>query len=387
MSSAVAYRESGHPRPLELGKLLRYGLAVSSAGGALIHFSAAGDHSSQRFEAALFMGAAVAQLAWAAVILRRTSRLLLGLGAVFSLVLVACWAVSRTTGLPLGVGRIEPLGWKDSIAVLLEVAIVAGTGLLALLPAAGRELVVPAGRLAFHTTLITVTALTVTALVFAGGHGTGGPGELAGDHHAGAELASEHYARGATGHEADATRHEAEPTGHVAEGHQAGAAAHVDDANGTDTSEDAHASHGTFGTLDASGAAAPDGHADHVPAAAHHSGHGGMATAAGDVDHSAHGAPGAGGAAPSAPGGAPSEPGEPVDHSAHGDSSGESGSSDQPAEQADGHGAHERDNPAPGDGSAGDEPGRGDQKGILGRLIGLIEQLRTDGLGSGASAS
>lgn len=52
-------------------------------------------------------------------------------------------------------------------AVLLEASIIAGAGLLALIPAAGRAVPVPAGRLASAAVVLSVAALTVTAVVFA----------------------------------------------------------------------------------------------------------------------------------------------------------------------------------------------------------------------------
>lgn len=157
-------------KPLALGRLLQCGLAAASAGAALIHVEAAGDHISQP---ALFIGAigaAVGQLVWAGLIMRGVWQRRLAAGVLFNLVLIGGWALSRTTGLPLVGGGVEPLGFNDGIAVLFETAIIAGAGLLALIPRADRALPVRAGYLASGAAVVSVAALTVTALLLAPDH-------------------------------------------------------------------------------------------------------------------------------------------------------------------------------------------------------------------------
>ena len=164
---SVATPKVSELKPLALGRLLQYGLAAASTGAALIHLEAAGDHSS---EPALFVGAigaAVGQLVWAGLIMRRVWQRRLIAGVLFNVVLIGCWALSRTAGLPLVTDGVEPLGFKDGIAVLLEAAIIAGAGLLALIPRAGRAVPVRAGRLASGAAVVSVAALTVTAVLFA----------------------------------------------------------------------------------------------------------------------------------------------------------------------------------------------------------------------------
>ncbi len=388
MSVAVAHRERRRQQPLELGRLLQYGLAMVSLGGGLIHLSAAGDHSSQALEAGLFVGAAATQIVWAGLVLRSRNRLLLGAGANLSLVLIACWTLTRTTGLSLLGGAVEPIGFKDGIAVLLEVAVLVGVALLALLPAEGRALLVPAGRYAGGASFLAVAALTVTALVFAPAHPGGG--------HAGAEEASGHHGEAngelaAAGHSGDEAHAEvagahaagedthgvagaahtdaAGAAAHPADGHAAGAVGHgADAASGMDMA--AHGGHGApSSNLVAAAGTSSEGHAGHGGSAngssaspADHSAHGGEPAGSGtEIDHSAHGADPASGDAQ-------------TDHSAHGS---EPSDPQEPAQADHDHGASapEGTGDEEGESDGGDEEEE-DSGGALGALRAFIEEMR-----------
>lgn len=371
MAPAGALRRVRESRPLELGRLLQYGLALASAGGALIHLSAAGDHSSEPVEAALFLAAAAGQLVWAGLVLRSVSAWLLGAGGVLSVVLVACWALSRTTGLPALGGAVEPLGFKDGIAVLLEIAVAAGAGLLAVLPLPGRAMLVPAGRFAFHTAALSVAALTVGAMVFAPGHPGSG--------HSGAELAAGHHdgasGEGAgAGHGDDHGANAGTAAGHGAEAPHGDELAHA--AGGAHPAgEDGHG--GTAGHDAHEGRGAASGHAGHEEVAEFAV----ASSAAGGEGRAGHGAHGAHGADPTeadagATGHSPSG-----DHSAHGPGPQGGGGQAPEADQAAGphrgghdHGASQPEGnrePDRGHRDHRDDDGRRERS-ILDSLIGLV---------------
>ncbi len=107
-------------------RLLLIGALAGSAG--LIHGLAAATHLAQSGQhAAFFAVLAVAQCGWAAAILQAPSRRLLLVGAGVSLAVVLLWTVSRTSGLPLGLGPQgpEPVGLIDTLASADELVLVA----------------------------------------------------------------------------------------------------------------------------------------------------------------------------------------------------------------------------------------------------------------------
>lgn len=102
-----------------------------SVGAGLVHATAAGSHDGDL--AALLALAAVVQVVLGLAVAVRPGRRTLGaLGAV-NLSLVAVWAASRSTGLPLVEGLAEPeaVGLQDITAVLME-AVAAGAAFVAL---------------------------------------------------------------------------------------------------------------------------------------------------------------------------------------------------------------------------------------------------------------
>ena len=111
-------------RPYILG-----GLASLSVGAAAIHFAVIFEHFAEyALYGAFFLVLSWAQLAWAALVLWRPSRLWLWLGAAGNALVVAVYVASRTTGLPIGpdVGHPEPAGGLDVVSVVLELALIAG---------------------------------------------------------------------------------------------------------------------------------------------------------------------------------------------------------------------------------------------------------------------
>jgi hypothetical protein len=102
--------------------------AALSLAAAAIHVSVIREHFEEStLFGALFVVAAVAQTAWALLVLRRPSRPLFALGAALNGGIVAVWLLSRTTGVPLGPDpwAPEPVQPIDLVATLCEVGIVA----------------------------------------------------------------------------------------------------------------------------------------------------------------------------------------------------------------------------------------------------------------------
>ncbi len=151
---------------------LRAGIAVTSLAAAAIHFAVVSVH----LEEATWIGlsfAAVAwfQALWAGGVLTSDDRRWLWAGIVGNVAVIAVWAMTRTTGLPIDpLTEPEALGRVDLLATLLEVAVVAGcaaalTGRPRERSIGGRALVVYASILALVTT---------GAIATAGPHGHGG---------------------------------------------------------------------------------------------------------------------------------------------------------------------------------------------------------------------
>jgi hypothetical protein len=83
--------------------------ALLSAGAAAIHASAAGPHLAEHLlVGALFVVTALAQAAWAALLLTAPSWPLLAAGVVGNLGVMAAWALSRTIGLSFLPGAGAP---------------------------------------------------------------------------------------------------------------------------------------------------------------------------------------------------------------------------------------------------------------------------------------
>ena len=99
----------------------RHSLVGLSAGAGAIHLYAIPEHLKEYWPfAAFFAGVAAFQAAWALAVLARPQRGLYGIGAVASAGLITLWALSRTSGLPLG-----PEPWHPEAASLPDVLAVA----------------------------------------------------------------------------------------------------------------------------------------------------------------------------------------------------------------------------------------------------------------------
>jgi hypothetical protein len=102
-------------------------LVSLSAAAGTVHLAVAADHFAEYFLFGLFfIVAGVGQVAWAALVaLAGASRTLLLL-ATGNLLIVALWAVSRTSGIPLGpnAGTPERIGFSDTVTTVFEVLVV-----------------------------------------------------------------------------------------------------------------------------------------------------------------------------------------------------------------------------------------------------------------------
>ncbi len=183
-------------RSCSLTGLLVAGAAILSVASGLIHIAAVPEHwTDYRIAALFFIGLGIFQVAWAALVLGRPSRLLYAAGAAASLGTIALWAVSRTLGLPFGpfAGIAERAGRADVISTLFEEALVIALILLAHGVGERRREERSEYRAAIGAFLGITGSLTLWALtgLHAGGHGAGLVGaqrqvnllsELAGHH-------------------------------------------------------------------------------------------------------------------------------------------------------------------------------------------------------------
>jgi hypothetical protein len=174
-----------HDTGLEGGaKVASVLVAMLLIGAGVLHVSAAGDHTNLPVMTVGFLVVATLQAGLGGLLLlRRSGRLVVAGGLALTLGALATWLVSRTAGLPfLPGGHMEPIGFKDGITVLFEVATVP---LLALLASAELDRArLPSPRLGSQAVAVlgsAMFALFVPALVLGGG-----------EHHSASDLAHAH---------------------------------------------------------------------------------------------------------------------------------------------------------------------------------------------------
>lgn len=198
--AATPERPQGSPSPKEslqppstttVGTYLRWVLAALSLGAGGIHFAMISPHWDEYWvEGVFFSALAWFQLAWAAGIVLRPTRLLLTAGAAVSAATIGVWAISRTWGVPFGphAGVPEASSFVDITATAFEGAILLGCLALLLRPALGHRTVsriggaLPAGIAGLGVVALSTMAFTPS---FASGHSHGPPGHPAGGHGAG----------------------------------------------------------------------------------------------------------------------------------------------------------------------------------------------------------
>ena len=153
---------------LEFDRLMVYCVALASVAAGILHGSVAVEHAraGMPWFTGLFILAAEFQFLWAVLVRWRSSGRWLAIGVVANMVMVLLWAMSRTSGLPLipGAQTVEPLGLKDVITVALELTVIGGAAIMAIVPLARRRRLLPAGRMAFEIVLAAVAVATALAL-------------------------------------------------------------------------------------------------------------------------------------------------------------------------------------------------------------------------------
>jgi hypothetical protein len=125
-------------------------VCMFSAGAAQLHALATGEHLSEHLAfGAFFMVVTLLQVGWIVTAIWRPSPATLASGVGVNLVVLAVWAASRTTGLPIGPEpwTAETVGFLDLACGAFEVAVVACCLWLA------RTSPVPASRPAAATAL------------------------------------------------------------------------------------------------------------------------------------------------------------------------------------------------------------------------------------------
>jgi len=143
------------------------GLAVgSSVAAAGAHAAVIPHHLEEAWYLGLFfLLVTLAQAAWAVLVLldASSSRLLLA-GIAGSLGLVVLWTVSRSAGLPYGLGR-EPVGGWDVACAVWELVVVATCVIGLRRPLTGRARVMgDLGRAAWTWTALSAVTLLLLAL-------------------------------------------------------------------------------------------------------------------------------------------------------------------------------------------------------------------------------
>ena len=185
-------RPPAPPTQMTVGKYLRWVLAAASLGAGGIHFAMISPHWNEWWaEGVFFSVLAWFQLAWAAGIVLRPSRLLFAAGALVNAAAVATWAVSRSSGVPFGphAGVAEAASFVDILATALAGAILLGCLALLLRPdfelkVVGRLASLPVGIAGLGVVALTTMAFTPS---FASGHTHGPAGHPA---HGGSESAA-----------------------------------------------------------------------------------------------------------------------------------------------------------------------------------------------------
>jgi hypothetical protein len=179
------------PAQMTVGKYMRWVLAAVSLGAGGIHFAMISPHWDEYWvEGVFFAALAWFQLAWAAGVVLRPSRLLYAAGALVSAGAITAWVVSRTSGIPFGPhsGVAEEASFVDILAQGFMGVILLGCLALLLRPAledsvARRFMSLPAGIAGLGVVALSTMAFTPS---FASDHSHGPPGHPA-DGHSGEE--------------------------------------------------------------------------------------------------------------------------------------------------------------------------------------------------------
>lgn len=120
------------PGMSDAGRVIACATAIASICAGVIHISAAADHENLPVMMAGFLIVATLQVGLGGLLIwRRPNALLIGAALAMMLASLGLWLLSRTSGLPfLEGGHMEPIGFKDGVTVLFEIASVPGLLLL-----------------------------------------------------------------------------------------------------------------------------------------------------------------------------------------------------------------------------------------------------------------
>jgi hypothetical protein len=147
--------------------------AGASLGAGAIHAAAIGVHSEHRQAVVAFTVVAAIQLAWGALVLARSDRLLLAAGAVANSAIVGGWVLAKLSGISFidGLEQAEPVQAADGLAAGLAVVAVLAVAahLLGVGQAALRSSPVLTGGAA-----VLVAVLAVPGMLAAGSHSHAG---------------------------------------------------------------------------------------------------------------------------------------------------------------------------------------------------------------------
>ena len=149
-------------RSAEPPDVVRFAVALASAGAATIHFAVIDQHVAEYWLfGVFFVVVALAQLAWVVAVVSNPTRTVYVVGALGNALIAVTWVVSRTTGLPFGpeAGEPEPVGIADVVSTAFELVIVIGAVVLL------RGFVLSSPRdTRIVQPLVAIAATTITAL-------------------------------------------------------------------------------------------------------------------------------------------------------------------------------------------------------------------------------
>jgi hypothetical protein len=148
--------------------ILKIGLALLSVAAALIHFAVIEQHFMEYWlYGAFFVAVGLFELAWAALVVAGSNRLLYWAGVLVNALNVAAYVITRTVGLLVGpsAAETERLGFGDLMSTVFEALLVVGSALL-LARSLGRGRVRQGTAEAWIAALaVMVTATTTLALL------------------------------------------------------------------------------------------------------------------------------------------------------------------------------------------------------------------------------
>ena len=158
-----------------LGRLLIWSVALASAAAGVVHLGVAGQHLDHAILATAFVAMGIAQIALAGALALTPSRGRLVTVAGLNFGIVAVWATTRVTPIPLidGLESAQPIGLADIVVLLLEAATLVAAGVAVLLPRAAARSLVAGGRRVLIGVAGGALALTVPGLIAPHAHVTG----------------------------------------------------------------------------------------------------------------------------------------------------------------------------------------------------------------------